>query len=94
MKIEFELRMLLHLCLKKKKFRNYRDVFISLKKKTKSRSYQDVIVFFKKLLVNENWFKKMLAIEFIIVRIMILKQSRKRKTFCRRRKFNILIEFN
>jgi predicted secreted protein len=93
MKIEFELRMLLHLCLKKKKSQNYRNVFISLKKKQNLEIYQDVIVSSEKSIVNENWFQKMLAIELIIVKMMILKQLKKRKTFFRRRKFDVLIEF-
>jgi hypothetical protein len=35
----------------------------------------------------------MLAIKFIIVKMMILKQLKKRKTFFRKRKFDALIKF-
>jgi hypothetical protein len=35
----------------------------------------------------------MFAIEFIIVKMMILEQSKKRRIFFRERKFDILIEF-
>jgi hypothetical protein len=92
MKIKFELRMLLHVCLKKKKISNLSRRFYIFEKKTKSRNYQDVIVFFEESIVNESWFQKMFAIELIIVRMMILKQSKKR-TFFRRRKFDVLIVF-
>jgi hypothetical protein len=78
MKIKFELRISLHLCL--------------FDKRTKSRNYQNVIVSFEKSTVNENWFQKVLAIELIIVKMMILKQSKKRKAFFRRRKFKLAVE--
>jgi hypothetical protein len=55
--------------------------------------YQDVIVSFEESTANENWLQKMLAIEFIIVRMMILKQSKRKKALFRRRKFDILIRF-
>jgi hypothetical protein len=48
---------------------------------------------FEKSTANENWFQKMLTIEFIIVKMMILKQSKKRRAFFRRHKFDVLIEF-
>jgi hypothetical protein len=60
MKIEFELRISLHLCL--------------FEKRTESRNHQDVIVFSEKSTANKSWFQKVLAIELIIVRMMILKQ--------------------
>ncbi len=78
---------------KKIKSRNYRDVFISLKEKQNLEIYQDVIVSSEESTVNENWLQKVLAIEFITVRMMILKQSKKRKTFFRKRKFDVLIKF-
>jgi hypothetical protein len=34
-----------------------------------------------------------LAIELIIVKMMILKQFKRRRTFFRKRKFDVLIEF-
>jgi hypothetical protein len=66
-KIKFELRISLHLCL--------------FEKRTKSRNYQDAIVFSEKSIANENWFQKVFAIELIIVKMMILKQSRKKEHF-------------
>jgi hypothetical protein len=53
--------------------------------------YQDVIVFFEESTANESWFQKMFAIELITVKMMILKQSKKRRAFFRRRKFDVLI---
>jgi hypothetical protein len=73
--------------------RNYRDAFISLKKKQNFEIYQDVIVSSEESIANENWFQKMLAIELITVKMMILKQSKRRKTLFRKRKFDILIRF-
>jgi hypothetical protein len=92
MKIKFELRIVTFMS-EKKKSRNYRNVFIFLKKRQNLKIYQDVIVSSEKSIVNESWFQKMLAIKLIIVRMMILKQSKKRRTFFRRRKFDVLIEF-
>jgi hypothetical protein len=66
---------------------------MSLKEKQNLEIYQDVTVSSEESIVNENWFQKMIAIEFIIVRIMILKQSKRRRTFFRKRKFDVLIEF-
>jgi hypothetical protein len=74
------------------KSRNYRNAFIFLKEKQNLEIYQDVIVFSKESIVNESWLQKVLAIEFIIVRMMILRQSNKRRTFFRKRKFDVLIE--
>jgi hypothetical protein len=51
MKIKFELRMLYIYVWKKKKFRNYRDAFISLKKEQNLEIYQDVIVSSEKSIV-------------------------------------------
>jgi hypothetical protein len=53
--------------------------------------YQDVIISSEESIVNESWLQKVLAIEFIIVRMMILKQSKKKEHFFRKRKFDILI---
>jgi hypothetical protein len=78
---------------RKIKFRNYRDAFIFLKVKQNLEIYQDVIVSFEKSTVNESWFQKMFAIELIIVKMMILKQSKKRRALFRRPKFDVLIEF-
>jgi hypothetical protein len=54
--------------------------------------YQDATVFSEKSTANESWLQKMLAIELIIVKMMILKQSKKRRTLFRKRKFDILIK--
>jgi hypothetical protein len=54
--------------------------------------YQDVIVSSEESTANVSWFQKVLAIELITVRMMILKQSKKRKTIFRKRKFDILIK--
>jgi hypothetical protein len=91
MKIKFELRMLLHLCLKKKIILKLSKCFYIFEKRQNFEIYQDVIVFSEESIVNENWFQKILAIEFIIVKMMILKQSKKRRIIFRKRKFDILI---
>ncbi len=74
------------------KSRNYRDVFISLKEKQNLEIYQDVIVFSEELTANESWLQKVLAIEFITVRMMILRQWKRRRALFRKRKFDVLIE--
>jgi hypothetical protein len=66
--------------------------FYIFEKEQNLEIYQDVIVFSEEIIVNENWFQKILAIKFIIIKMMILKQSKK-KAFFRRRKFDILIRF-
>jgi hypothetical protein len=76
---------------KKIRSRNYRNAFIFLKEEQNLEIYQDVTVSSEESTVNENWFQKVLAIEFITVRMMILRQSKKRTLF-RRRKFDVLIE--
>jgi hypothetical protein len=94
-KIKFELRMLLHLCLKRNMIsKNYRDAFISLKREQNLEIYQDVTVSSEESTVNENWLQKVLAIELITIRMMILKQSKKRRALFRRRKFDVLIRFD
>jgi hypothetical protein len=94
MKIKFELRILLHLCLKKKYDFEIIETFLYLRTRRQNLEiYQDVIVSSEESIVNENWFQKVLAIEFITVKMMILKQSKKRKAFFRRRKFDVLIRF-
>ncbi len=75
------------------KSRNYRNAFISLKEEQNLEIYQDVIVSSEKSTANESWFQKVLAIELITVKIMILKQSKRRRTLFRKRKFDVLIEF-
>jgi hypothetical protein len=52
-----------------------------LKEKQNLEIYQDVIVFSEESTVNESWFQKMLAIELITVRMMILRQSKKKEHF-------------
>jgi hypothetical protein len=91
MKIKFELRMLLHLCLKRNMISKLSKRFYIFERRQNFEIYQDDIVSYEKSIVNENWFQKVLAIEFIIVRMMILKQSKKKRTFFRRRKFDVLI---
>jgi hypothetical protein len=56
-----------------------RDIIISLKK-IKLRKCRDVIIFFEKSTVNENRFQ-IFAIEFLIVKMMILKQLKKKSIF-------------
>jgi hypothetical protein len=93
-KIKFELRISLRLCfLKRNMISKLSRRFYIFEKEQNLEIYQNVIVFFEKSIVNENWFQKMLAIELIIVKMMILKQFKKRKTFFRKRKFDILIRF-
>jgi hypothetical protein len=46
-----------------------------------SRNYQDAIVFSEESIVNENWLQKVLAIEFITVKMMTLRQSKKKEHF-------------
>jgi hypothetical protein len=63
-----------------------------LKEKQNLEIYQDVIVSSEKSTVNESWLQKVLAIEFITVKMMILKQSKRKRALFRRRKFDVLIE--
>jgi hypothetical protein len=61
MKIKFELRMLLHLYLKKKyDLENYQDVFISLKENKISKSIKMLLYFLKNQLLTRIDFKKCL----------------------------------
>jgi hypothetical protein len=63
-----------------------------LKERQNLEIYQDVIVSSEESIVNESWLQKVLAIELIIVRMMILRQLKKRRAFFRKRKFDVLIE--
>jgi hypothetical protein len=72
--------------------RNYRDAFIFLKERQNLEIYQEFIVFSEESTANESWLQKVLAIELIIVRRMILRQSNRWRTLFRRRKFDVLIE--
>jgi hypothetical protein len=63
-----------------------------LKKEQNLEIYQDVIVSSEESIVNENWFQKVLAIELITVKMMILRQSKRIKALFRKRKFDVLIE--
>jgi hypothetical protein len=93
-KIKFELRILLHLCLRKKYDLEIIETLLYLRTREQNLEiYQDVIVSSEESIVNESWFQKVLAIEFITVRMMILKQSKKRKALFRKRKFDVLIRF-
>jgi hypothetical protein len=67
--------------------------FYIFERKQNLEIYQDVIVSSEESIANESWFQKVLAIELIIVRMMILKQSKKKRTLFRKRKFDILIRF-
>jgi hypothetical protein len=66
--------------------------FYIFEKEQNLEIYQDVTVSSEKSIAYESWFQKVLAIEFIIVKMMILKQSKKRKAFFRKLKFDILIK--
>jgi hypothetical protein len=68
-----------------------RDIVISLKE-IKLRRCRNVIISFEESTANENRFQ-VLAIELITVKMMILKQSKKRRALFRKRKFDVLIEF-
>jgi hypothetical protein len=68
-----------------------RNTVISLKE-IKFRNVEMLLYLLKNQLLKKVDFQ-MLAIELIIVRIMILRQSKKRRTLFRRRKFDVLIEF-
>jgi hypothetical protein len=82
MKIKFELRISLHLCFFKKKYDlEIIETFLYFWKKTESRNFSKCIISSEKSTVNENWLQKVLAIELIIVRMMILKQSKKNHFF-------------
>jgi hypothetical protein len=81
-KIKFELRILLHLCLRKKYDLEIIEILLYLRTRRQNLEiYQDVIVSSEESIANESWFQKVLAIEFITVRMMILKQSKKKKHF-------------
>jgi hypothetical protein len=67
-----------------------RDIVIFLKE-IKFRNVEMLLYFLKNQLLTKIDFQ-MIAIEFITVRMMILKQSKK-KTLFRKRKFDVLIEF-
>jgi hypothetical protein len=67
-----------------------RDIVITLKN-IKLRNVEMLLYILKKELLTKIDFQ-VFAIELIIVRMMILKQSKK-KAFFRRRKFDVLIEF-
>jgi hypothetical protein len=68
-----------------------RDIIIFLKE-IKLRNVKMLLYFLKNQLLTKIDFQ-VLVIEFIIVRMMILKQSKKRRTLFRKRKFDVLIEF-
>jgi hypothetical protein len=67
-----------------------RNIVISLKE-IKFQKCRDVIIFFEESIANESRFQ-MFVIEFIIVRMMILKQSTKRRALFRKCKFDVSIE--
>ncbi len=61
MKIRFELRILLHLCLKRNMIsKNYRNVFISLKENRISKSIKMLLYLLKNQLLTRVDFKKCL----------------------------------
>jgi hypothetical protein len=68
-----------------------RDIVIFLKE-IKLRNVEMLLYFLKNQLLTKIDFQ-VLAIEFIIVRMMILKQSKRKKILFRKRKFDLLIEF-
>jgi hypothetical protein len=67
-----------------------RDTVISLKE-IKLENVEMLLYLLKNQLLTKIDFQ-MLAIEFIIVRMMILRQSKRRRALFRRRKFDVLIE--
>jgi hypothetical protein len=67
-----------------------RDIVISLKE-IELRNVEMLLYLLKNQLLTKVDFQ-VLAIELIIVRMMILKQSNKKRTLFRRRKFDVLIE--
>ncbi len=68
-----------------------RDTAISLKE-IKFRNVEMLLYLLKNQLLTKIDFQ-VLAIELITVRMMILRQSKKRKALFRKRKFDVLIEF-
>jgi hypothetical protein len=71
------------------KFR-MRNIVIFLKE-IEFRNVEMLLYFLKNQLLTRIDFQ-MLAIEFIIVRMMILRQLNKKKAFFRKRKYDVLIE--
>jgi hypothetical protein len=67
-----------------------RNIVISLKR-IELRNVEMLLYLLKNQLLTKIDFQ-VLAIEFITVRMMILRQSKKRKAFFRRSKFDLLIE--
>jgi hypothetical protein len=65
---------------------------ISLKEEQNLEIYQDVIVSSEESTANESLLQKVLAIELITVKMMILRQSKRRRALFRKRKFDVLIE--
>jgi hypothetical protein len=68
-----------------------RDTVISLKE-IELRNVEMLLYFLKNQLLTKIDFQ-MFAIELIIIKMMILRQSKKKRTFFRKRKFDVLIEF-
>jgi hypothetical protein len=68
-----------------------RDIAISLKE-IKLRNVEILLYLLKNQLLTKIDFQ-VLAIEFITVKMMILRQSKKRRALFRKRKFDVLIEF-
>jgi hypothetical protein len=68
-----------------------RNIVIFLKE-IKFRNVDMLLYLLKNQLLTKIDFQ-VLAIEFIIVKMMILKLSKKRRTLFRKRKFDVLIEF-
>jgi hypothetical protein len=66
-----------------------RDIIISLKE-IELRNVEMLLYFLKNQLLTKVDFQ-VLAIEFIIVRMMILRQLKRKRSFFRKRKIDILI---
>jgi hypothetical protein len=88
-KIKSRMRDIITFMLEEIKFR-MRDIVIFFKE-IKFRNVKMLLYLLKNQLLTKVDFQ-MLAIELIIVRMMILRQSKKRRTLLRRRKFDVLIE--
>jgi hypothetical protein len=85
--VESRMRNIITFMLERIKSR-IRDIVISLKE-IEFRNVEMLLYFLKNQLLTKVDFQ-MLAIELIIVKMMILEQSKKRKTLLQRRKFDII----
>ncbi len=66
-KIKIEVRIVLHLFKDEIESRKCWNAKVLFEDKIESRKCQDAKVLLEESIVNENWFQKMLVIEFITV---------------------------